>query len=77
MKKLKSKLFRKFELNQSEMSSLVGGFYTDMTSDTNVEGGTFDISYNTMDSSGGSIGTDTTNTGTASRDQPGECLTHA
>jgi hypothetical protein len=59
------------------MSSLVGGFYTDMTSDTNVTGGSYDISYNTLDSSGESEGTDTTGTGTSTRDKPGNCLTHA
>ena len=70
MKKINSKLFNKFELNKDERSAIVGGFYTSSGSDTNSEGGGHDISYDTLDSSGQSTGTDVFGTGSGTRDKP-------
>jgi hypothetical protein len=43
MKKLENKLFSKFELEKSELNSIVGGNYTSADSDTNSPGGRYDI----------------------------------
>jgi hypothetical protein len=77
MKKLNSKLFGNYKLNKSQLNSIVGGSYTAVGSDSTMTGGNFDISYNTLDSSGEHVEVDHTGTGTSTRDKPGECLTHA
>lgn len=77
MKKLNSKLFGKYTLNKPQLNSVIGGSYTAVGSDSTMTGGNFDISYNTLDSSGELIEVDHSGTGTSTRDKPGECLTYA
>lgn len=73
MKKLNSKLFNKFELKNQNCSLIVGGSYTAVGQDTNMTNGEHDITFDTSDSSGQTIGIDTQGTGTTTRDKPGNC----
>jgi len=65
----KSDLFKKFEIDKLEHSTIVGGFLTSVGSDTNNTGG-HDVLKNTYDSEGNSLGMDSIVTGPGDTDKP-------
>jgi len=78
MKKISNKLFREFEINKNKQQNVIGGlasYNTSVSSDTNVSGGGYDISFNTLDGNGNSVGIDTPQTNSAgskdTTDKPG------
>ncbi|MFD2602565.1 hypothetical protein [Flavobacterium suzhouense] len=61
--KLDSKLFEGLKLTDKDAKNLVGGGdYTLKANDTAVEGGQYDITFNTLDKNGGTSGSDSVNT---------------
>lgn len=78
MKKLSNKLFQDLKLENSTIVKVIGGrsMNTSVGSDTNSSGGGYDISYDTLNSSGQSTGVDSTLTsppGAGTLDKPGDC----
>lgn len=70
MKKLNSNLFQKFQLEVSDLRSIVGGAYTSVSSDTSAAGGRYDVCNETCVN--GEEVTDTTITSPSgdTRDKP-------
>jgi hypothetical protein len=72
MKNLKSKLFESLKLSDNNARNCFGGAYTSSGSDTNMQGGSSDVAFNTLDASGKSLGWDTAKTSIAgdTKDKP-------
>lgn len=70
MKSLKSKLFDSKSINESMRNVVGGNQYTDPGSDTNANGGQYDVLFMTYDKHGSNGTLDSKNTGTDNTDAP-------
>lgn len=72
MKNLSSKLFESLKLSDNKSRNCFGGAYTSSGSDTNMQGGSSDVAFNTLGSDGKSLGWDTAKTSNAgdTKDKP-------
>lgn len=75
MKKISNKLFQDLKLENSEIVKVVGGIGTSTSTgeDTGLSNGQYDISFQTLDSTGANSAIDYTPTGNTEKDKPGTC----